>query len=171
MQGCSFVIFSAQLDYNIEMHMKRFSNALLSTWQLNTSVLSVLVTCKKKSWPMFLTFFVFSYFHSLQQALRYTCSGSWYQSSCLSWHIISGTMNFTSYRTAILHVKQNTFEPPLLSTINFYSIYETFTGYTVIGTTLGTSSHSCQVTGSQASVPAHTQNSKSLCYISLFSGC
>ena len=47
----------------------------------------------------------------------FTSSGSWYQSSCLGSHLISGTMNFTS---------------------------------------LGTSLHSCHVTGSQASVPAQT---------------
>ena len=48
-------------------------------------------------------------------------SGSWYQISCLSLQVISGTMNFTSF---------------------------------------GTSLHSCHVTGSQASVPAHTWDTK-----------
>ena len=57
MYGCSFVIFPAQVDYNIEIRMKRYSNVLLSTWQLNTSVLSVLVTCKKKIMADVLDFF------------------------------------------------------------------------------------------------------------------
>ena len=53
-----------------------------------------------------------------------------HQISCLSLHVISGTMKFTS---------------------------------------LGTSLHSCQVTGSHASVPAHTWPSKERLGLGIFS--
>ena len=124
MYKCSLVIFSAQLDYNIEMRMKRCATKHLAAEYVGALSLGQLQK-QQCSWH----FFAFSYFHSLQKALRRTCSGSWYQSSCLSWHIISGTMNFTSYITAILHEAKyfwtaTSFDDNLLLNLrNFYRLY------------------------------------------------